>query len=136
MAKKNTNAKEILTIIFVLLGGAAFTAASLCIYYLVKPRNPWVLSAICAADVLYSYFTMCFFTKFSERENKWLLKSLLLTVGYLALFIVVATLFMAFSTTSIDFLRNHILGIVCYAFFTAPCAIIVVTVLIIGLAYS
>ena len=135
MAKKNTNAKEILTIIFVLLGGAAFTAASLCIYYLVKPRNPWVLSAICAADLLYTFFSMCLFTKFSEMGNKWLLKSLLLTVGYLALFLVVATLFMVFSD-AIDFLKSNILGIVCYSFFTAPCAFIVVAFFILCLAYG
>lgn len=59
--------------------------------------------------------------------SKWLLKGVLLSVGYTVAFIVIAVAFLVF-TINIDFLKNNILGIVFYAFFTGPSIFIVLAI--------
>ena len=134
MARSNADKKEIILGILVLLGGAALTAASFCIYYLVKPQNAAWLILLCAVDFLYNIFTTCLFFKVTF-EDKWLLKGFLLSVIYTVGFIVVAVLFTVFCG-ALEFLKNHVVGIVYYAFFTGPCVFIVLAIFLLCLAYG
>lgn len=134
MARKSTDKKEIILGIILLLGGVALTALSFCIYYLVKPQNTAVLIALCAVDFLYNLFTTCLACKICDAD-KWLLKGLLLSVIYTVAFIAVGVLF-AVVNVEIEWLKNNILGIVFYAFFTGPCIFIVMAIFFLGLAYA
>ena len=141
MEKKRVDIiKKILTAILILLVGIAFTVASFCIYYIVKPQNAFVLAALCIVDFAYCYFSVCMFIKYESVINKWLLVGFLLAVGYIVAFIsvvaIIAVFGSAFSSASFEFLKNNILGIVFYAFFTAPCALIIVPAFLIGLGYG
>lgn len=134
MVGKNIDKKELIIVILILLGGAALTATSFCIYYLFKPKNAVWLIVLCAADFLYNYFSTCMFFKMSYAD-KWLLKGFLLSAIYTIAFIVVAVLFIVFRG-AIEFLKIHILGIVYYAFFTGPSIFIVLTIFLLCLAYG
>ena len=134
MGSRNINKREIIIVIFVLLGGAALTATSFCIYYLVKPQNTAWLILLCTVDFLYNCFTTCFIFKLSHTD-KWLLKGLLVSAIYTVAFIAVAALFMLFCN-AFEFLKNNIFGIVLYAFFTGPSIFIVLAILLLCLAYS
>ena len=140
--KEKMNKKEIIITVLLLIIGAALTAASLCIYYLVKPRSAAILSVVCVVDFLYTLFLTCLFFKFMSPE-KWLLKGALITVGYTAAFIVVAVLFILLTSVtnsdfikSVEFLKNNILGVVFYSFFTGPCIFIVIALALLCLAYG
>ena len=126
MKKRDTNIKEIIIIILILLFGAGLTAASFCVYYLVKPQNNAVLAVLCVVDYLYNLFSACMLFKFLDAE-KILLKGFLLSVGYIAAFIGIAALFILFNG-QLELLKNIILAIVFYAFFTGPCIIIILAV--------
>lgn len=134
MTKKDTDKKDIIIIITILLVGAALTAASFCIYYLVKPRNTIVLAVLCVVDFLYNLFVMCFLIKYNDY-GKWLLKGTLFAVGYIIVFIAIATLANVIGG-SFEFLKNHIVDIVFYAFFTSPSMFIVIIVLALFFAYG
>ena len=143
MTKKLMNKKEIIISVFVLLGAVAFTVASFCIYYLVKPQNAVILVVICLADFAYNLFSLCMLLKYAISTNKWLLKGFLFAVGYIVAFIIIAILFLFFIglvslgfNGSIEFIKNNVLGIVFYAFFTGPCVLIIVPLLLVGLAYA
>lgn len=135
MSKKDWGKKEILIIVLILLGGVAFTAASFCIYYLVNPPNTAALVVICVADLLYTLFITSLMCKYGLEWKKWYLKGLLMSVGYVAAFIVVGVLFLTYCG-SWEYAISHIVGIVFYAIFTAPCIFIVVPLVLIGLAYG
>lgn len=128
MAKSRLDIKEILVFIAIVLVGAAFTAASLCVYYLVQPQNTALLIALCVADFLYLLFCSCWLAKQVSVFGKWLLKGILLAVIYIVAFIAVPTLYLLISG-AIELLQNNIIGIVYYAFFTGPCIITVLAII-------
>ena len=134
MEEKPTNKKEIFIVISVLLGCVSLTAASFCIYYLVKPQNTFVLAAICLVDFAYSFFSFSILLK-GVSTTKWLLKGFLCAVGYIVIFIIVALFLIIFSlmfdgaSSIVEFIKNNFLAIVFYAFFTAPCALIILPLL-------
>lgn len=128
MTKRNTDKKEIIIGIFILLCGVVLTTTSFCVYYLVKPQNTTWLIILCVVDFLYNLFTTCMLFKISYAD-KWLLKGVLLSAIYTIAFIAVAALFIVFSGT-LEFLRNHILGIVFYAFFTGPSILLIILAII------
>ena len=134
MAKRNTDKKEIIIGILILFCGAALTATSFCLYYLVKPQNTAWLIVLCAVDFLYNFFTTCMFFKISYAD-KWLLKGFLLSAIYTIAFIAVAALFIVFCG-ALDFLKNHILEIILYAFFTGPSIFIVLAIILLCLVYG
>ncbi len=133
MSKRNIDKKVIILAILVLFGGAAFTATSFCIYYLVNPLNATWLIVLCVVDFLYNLFATCLFFKIMDA-NKWLLKGFLLSAIYTVAFIIVAVLFTVFCG-AVEFLKNNILGIIFYAFFTGPSIFIVLTIFFFCLAY-
>lgn len=119
--------KETIATILILLGGVAFTVTSFCVYYLVKPQNTIALIAICVVDFLYTLFSAIMLLK-SMFIEKWLSKGLLLAFGYIAAFIIIPTFYLLFQG-AIDLLKNIILAIVYFAFFTGPCIIIILTII-------
>lgn len=136
MAKKQLDKTEkikIVVSVFVVLVGMGLTATSLCVYYLVKPQSAVTLAILCVVDFLYSFFSSSMACKYLGKTDKWLLKGLILSVGYIVAFIVVAILFLTFGT-AIEFLTNNIVGIVLYAFFTSPSMFLVGAILILCMA--
>ena len=127
MTKANTNKKEIVIGILILLCGAALTATSFCVYYLVKPQNIAWLVVLCVVDFLYNIFTACMLFKINYSD-KWLLKGFLSSAIYTVAFIAIATLLTVVGGT-LEFLKHHILGIVFYAFFTGPSILLIVLVI-------
>lgn len=123
MAQNKVDKKEIILTVLLLLGGAALTATSFCVYYLVKPRNTAVLIVLCVVDLLYTAFSTCIACKNLPTE-KWLLKGIGVAVGYIVVFIIVALLFFVFNE-AYEMLKNNIIAVVYYAFFTGPCIFIV-----------
>ena len=142
MAKKHADKTELYVTIFILLGGIALTVASFCIYYLVKPRNLTVLSVICAVDFIYNVFCTCMLFRYVVvNTEKWLLKGILLSSGYTVAFIAVGVSFIFFCgitnlSTTLESLKNNILGVVSYAFFTGPCIFIVLALFALILAFG
>lgn len=131
MKKNSLDIKEIIIPALVLLGGMAFTAASFCIYFLVKPLHPAILAVICVVDFLYAFFATALACKILPTE-KWLLKGFGVAVGYIAVFIIVAVLFVIYCNATAT-LKNNILPIILFAFFTSPCIFIVMAVAILFL---
>ena len=70
MSKRNMDKKVIILAILVLFGGAAFTATSFCIYYLVKPLNATWLIVLCVVDFLYNLFATCLFFKIMDAIKR------------------------------------------------------------------
>lgn len=139
MSRNNINRKETIITIFVLLGGVAFTVMSFCVYYLIQPLNIWALVAICIVDFIYNFFSTCLLFKYVEKTNKWTLKGFLLSLGYIVGFIIVAVLFLTIIgviSGSLEFLKNNILGIILYAFFTGPSIFVVLAIFLLCLAYG
>lgn len=134
MKNKRTDYKELIIAIIVLIIGAGLTAGSFCIYYLAKP-DTIALIIICAVDFLYNFLSTCLLFRQSDFNKRWALKGLLLSVGYTVGFIAVAALFMVFNG-AVEFLKNNIVGIVHYAFFTGPSLFIVIGIIMAGLAYG
>ncbi len=56
-----------------------------------------------------------------------MLKGIGVAVGYIAVFIIIAVLFFVFSE-KFEFLKNNIIAIVYYAFFTGPSIFIVMAI--------
>ena len=133
MAKNHWDKKEIIIVILILLGGIALTSASFCIYYLVKPLHPAIIAAICVVDFLYTLFITCLACK-ALPTDKWLLKGILVSVGYIAVFIIVAVLFFH-TSKAFDLTTAKFITIVLYAFFTSPCIFIVMALALLCLAY-
>ncbi len=123
MAKNRVDVKGFILAALVLLGGIALTATSFCVYYLVKPRNTAVLIVLCVIDLLYTAFSTSIACKILPTE-KWLLKGIGVAVGYIVVFIIVAVLFLVFNE-EYAILKNNIIAIVYFAFFTGPCIFIV-----------
>ena len=140
MKKSQINRKEIVLAVLMLLGGIALTVASFCIYYLAKPQNEFILATICVIDFAYNFFTWSMFFK-TEFAKKWLLKGFLLAVGYIVAFIIIAVIIILvakmFNGASevMESLKNNILVDVLYAFFTAPCALIISAVFVLGMSF-
>ena len=126
MAKNRIDVKSFVLPALVLLGGIALTAASFCVYYLVKPRITALLIVLCAVDLLYTAFSTCIACK-NLPTDKWLLKGIGVAVGYIAVFIIVAVLFFVFSE-KYEVLKNNIIAIVYFAFFTGPSIFIVMAI--------
>lgn len=122
MAKNKWDIKGIVLTVLVLLGGMALTAASFCVYFLVKPLHPAILALICVVDFLYTFFITSFACKILPTE-KWLLKGFGVAVGYIPVFIIAAILFIFFCGGKI--LLNSVLAMMFYAFFTGPSIFIV-----------
>lgn len=135
MSKKDWDKKETAVGVIVLLGGVAFTVTSFCIYYLVDPPNTAGLAIICVADFLYTLFVTCIGSKYVFEWKKWYLKGPLMSVGYVAAFIVVGILFLSYCG-SFEYAISNIVGIVFYAIFTAPCIFIVVPLFFLLLSYG
>ncbi|MDE7084995.1 MAG: hypothetical protein K2O81_07100 [Clostridia bacterium] len=133
MKKNSWDKKEIIISVLVLLGGMAFTAASFCIYFLVKPLHPAVLAVICVVDFIYTFFTTALACK-NLPTKKWLLKGLGVAVGYIPIFIIAAILFEFFCIGEIPV--NTFIPIIFYAFFTGPCIFIVMVIALLCLAYG
>ena len=129
--------KEIIIGTFVVLFGASLTVMSFCVYYLVKPSTG-VLITICAIDWLNCLFNTCLFLKFVLHEKGWLFKASALSAGYIPAFILVASLFFTIGN-AIEFLKNSIIAIILFAFFTAPSIFIVLAIgalLLVALSYG
>ena len=135
MAKRDWDKKEIIVIVLLLLGGVAFTTASFCIYYLVDALNTAGLVIICVADFLYTLFITSLMCKYGLEWKKWFLKALLMSVGYIAAFILLGILIMGKEGSWWELIANNILYVVFYAIFTAPCIFIVVPIVLMGLSY-
>ena len=133
MAKNRIDVKGFILAALILLGGAALTATSFCVYYLVKPRITAILIVLCAVDLMYAAFSTCIACK-TLPTDKWLLKGIGVAVGYIVVFIIVAVLFFVFSE-KYELLKNSIIAIVYFAFFTGPC-IFIVMVLALLLLYG
>ncbi|MDE7395466.1 MAG: hypothetical protein K2M95_05050 [Clostridiales bacterium] len=132
--------KDLLINIGLLLVSLAVTVTSFCIYYLVKPRNTTAIIVLCAVDLLYTLISTCIFFKITFSK-KWILKGFLLTVGYIAAFILVAVLIAIFTgipkmNTAIAFLKWHFRTFVFWAFFTGPSMFIVIALFMLFLAYG
>ena len=140
MKKLNTNIKEIVIVILILLGGVAFTVTSFCVYYLVKPRILAVVIVMCVCDFIYCTFTTCAFFKHINLDigsYKWLLKGILSSVGYIVAFTIVGIIFSAIVLKS-EFEAIYMLTVLVIACFTAPSIFIVLAVvllLLIGASY-
>ena len=135
MKKNLTDKKSFIIAALILLGGIALTVTSFCVYYIVKP-NTAVVVVICAIDFIYNFFSTCMFFKYGwENTSKWLLKSIALSVGYTAAFIVVGVLFVFFNALSsdtmlvADAMKKFITPVVLYSFFTGPSLFIVCALL-------
>lgn len=131
MAKNKVDVKGFILVALILLGGIALTATSFCVYYLVKPQNYAVLIVLCVVDLLYTCFSTCLACKNLPTE-KWLLKGIGVAVGYVPVFITGSSLFLIFSN-ALELLKNNIIAIVFYAFFTGPCIFIVMAIALIFL---
>ena len=132
MKNKNTNVKEIIIVILILLGGVAFTVTSFCVTYIVKPQIPAVLIVMCVCDFIYCTFTTCAFFKYMDMEmgtHKWLLKGCLTSVGYIIAFTVVGIIFLAITLKS-EFVATEMLTVLEIACFTAPSVFIVLAIVI------
>ena len=124
--RKPVDKLVIMLTVFIVVGGMAFTAFSFCVYYLSEPRNTNALALICAIDFLYNLLSICLLFKFIIVNNKWMLKGFIGSVAYIVAFIIVAVLLILIdgardSMTPYEaqtILKNDIIGIVCYAFFT------------------
>lgn len=135
MKNKNTNVKEIVIAILILLGGVAFTVTSFCITYIVKPQNPAVMIVMCVCDFIYCTFTTCAFFKYMNLDIgslKWLLKGVLASVGYLVAFTIVGVIFAVIILKS-EFVAMHILAVLIIACFTAPSIFIVIALVLLFL---
>lgn len=125
--KRKTDVKEIIILIAVLLVGAALTAGSLCVYYLVKPQSVAALIVLCVVDFAYTLFSSCWLLNQAMME-KWLKWGIILAFGYVAAFIALPSVCLAVSG-ALELLQNNILGIVYYSFYTGPCIIIILAVI-------
>ena len=130
--------KTLVTVALVMLIGMAFAAASFCIYYLVKPLNTAVIVSLCIVDFLYCFCSMSILFKRAIFGNgeKWLLKSVVLSVIYIVAFLVfwlIARMVINGFYGYTDFLKENIIRIVLYAFFTSPFMILVILLLLAGM---
>ncbi|MDE7439650.1 MAG: hypothetical protein K2N23_03995 [Clostridia bacterium] len=135
MKNKNTNVKEIVIAILILLCGVAFTVTSFCITYIVKPQNPAVLIIMCVCDFIYGTFTTCAFFKYMDLDigtHKWLLKGVLASVVYIVAFTIVGIIFVAIKLKS-EFVVMDMLAVLVIACFTAPSIFIVVALVLLFL---
>ena len=133
--ENKTTKKQIIISILLMLGGVGLTVMSFCVYYLVEPLSNVALALICVVDFIYAFFMVCMFTIYNWNA-KWLLKTVLISVGYIAAFIVVALLFLVFCGWSGERINSNIINVVLYAFFTGPSMPIVVTLFLLCLAYG
>ena len=127
MLKKRVKLKEIFkdsfVPILVFVGGVAFTAMSFCVYILVKPQITALLIAICVVDFLYTFFSSSMSLKYLTSTKRWI-KGLLLTLGYIAIFIAIPTLCLTCSQ-QFEILKANIIIITYFAFFTGPIVMLV-----------
>lgn len=134
MAKNKWDKKETIIVILISLGGIAFTAASFCVYYLVKPLHPAILAVICVVDFLYTFFISSIACKYYPTK-KWLLNGFLASIGYIAAFMLICVLICVYSG-AFDLFKYHFLEILFYAIFTAPCIYIILPLILLCLAYA
>lgn len=74
------------------------------------------------------------FFKYIYESKNWLPYACILAVGYTLGFIVVAAIFLVFNSL-VEVLKNNFAAIACYSFFTGPCALIVMPVIIVILGF-
>lgn len=113
--------KDLIKTVSILLIGIVLTTASFLVYYLVEPKNWIALSVLFVLDFLYAVFNAAIAFRY---ESKWLLKTLLIPFAYILIFIAVPTLALTMYG-AFDLLRNNVLSFITYAFFTAPCLILI-----------
>lgn len=113
--------KDLIETISILLIGIILTTASFLVYYLIEPKNWIALSVLFVLDFLYAVFNVAMDFRY---ESKWLLKALLIPLAYILIFVAVPTIALTMYG-AFDLLRNNILAFITYAFFTAPCLILI-----------
>ena len=119
--------------ILFLIGGIILAISSFVCYYSIEPRNWIAVSIFCAIDFLYLFFNAYLLLEYSDRRTT---KALVLSIGYIAIFNIIPIGYLLISGL-VQRIAEFWKGILVYSFFTGPCLIIVIfIVLLIMLLYD
>lgn len=104
-----------------LVGGVVLVTSSFLCYYLIEPRNWVVISILCAIDFFYLFLNAYVLLEHSEKR---IIKSLGLSVGYIAIFNLIPNGYLLIEGL-IPRIAEIWKDVLVYSFFTGPCLIII-----------